>query len=49
MGDRGWQMEGWTENYIRARAVADSPRWNQIDSLVLLRDANAMLIGEFST
>jgi len=35
MGDRGWQMEGWTENYLRAQAFATSPRWNEIDELVL--------------
>lgn len=36
MGDRGWQMEGWTENYLRARAFADSPRWNEVDEVTLI-------------
>jgi threonylcarbamoyladenosine tRNA methylthiotransferase MtaB len=27
----GWQMEGLTGNYLRVRATASSPRWNQID------------------
>jgi threonylcarbamoyladenosine tRNA methylthiotransferase MtaB len=29
----GWQMEGWTGNYLRVKAVASSPRWNEIDSV----------------
>jgi len=31
MGAWGWQMEGWTGNYMRVTAFAPSPRWNQID------------------
>ena len=31
MGDAGWQMEGWTGNYLRVNAFAPSPRWNEID------------------
>ena len=27
----GWQMEGLTGNYLRVRATASSPRWNEID------------------
>ena len=46
MGEHGWQMEGWTENYVRTRAFAGSPRWNQIDSLVLTHDTNSVLVGE---
>ncbi len=29
----GWQMEGWTENYLRVKAFASSPRWNEIDNV----------------
>jgi len=29
----GWQMEGWTGNYLRVKAAASSPRWNEIDSV----------------
>ncbi len=29
--DWGWQMEGLTGNYLRVRAVAPSPRWNEMD------------------
>jgi len=31
----GWQMEGWTENYLRVRAAASSPRWNEVDEVEL--------------
>ena len=31
MGEWGWQMEGLTGNYLRVRAFASSPRWNEID------------------
>ena len=31
----GWQMEGWTGNYLRVKAAASSPRWNQIDSVAI--------------
>jgi hypothetical protein len=37
-GEYGWHMEGWTGNYLRVSAVAPSPRWNEVDE-VLLRDA----------
>jgi threonylcarbamoyladenosine tRNA methylthiotransferase MtaB len=35
VGDWGWQMEGWTGNYLRVNAFAPSPRWNEIDRVVL--------------
>lgn len=35
MGEWGWQMEGWTGNYLRVRAFAASPRWNEIDVVEL--------------
>lgn len=35
MGERGWLMEGLTENYLRVQAYAASPRWNEIDRVVL--------------
>ncbi len=37
MGAWGWQMEGLTENYLRLHAFAPSPRWNEIDQ-VIVRD-----------
>jgi threonylcarbamoyladenosine tRNA methylthiotransferase MtaB len=35
VGDWGWQMEGWTGNYLRVNAFAPSVRWNEIDHVVL--------------
>lgn len=31
----GWQMEGLTGNYLRVKAPASSPRWNEIDHVVI--------------
>lgn len=31
----GWQMEGLTENYLRVKASAASPRWNEIDRVMI--------------
>ncbi|MDZ7897926.1 MAG: hypothetical protein U5N85_07850 [Arcicella sp.] len=39
MGEWGWKMEGHTENYLRVNAFAPSPRWNEIDH-VLLEEAD---------
>lgn len=38
MGEWGWKMEGLTGNYLRVNAFAPSPRWNEVDR-VLLEDA----------
>ena len=46
VGEWGWQMEGLTENYLRVRAFAPSPRWNQIDKLELIADVGDKLTGE---
>ena len=35
MGEWGWQMEGLTENYLRIQAFAPSPRWNEIDRVII--------------
>lgn len=35
MGEWGWQMEGLTGNYLRVKAFAPSPRWNEIDDVVI--------------
>ena len=34
-GEYGWQMEGWTGNYLRVSANAPSPRWNEVDEVEL--------------
>ena len=35
VGEWGWQMEGLTGNYLRVNAFAPSPRWNEIDPVIL--------------
>ena len=35
-GEFGWQMEGWTGNYLRVAARASSPRWNEVDEVELV-------------
>ena len=35
MGEWGWQMEGLTGNYLRVNAFAPSPRWNEIDEVLI--------------
>jgi threonylcarbamoyladenosine tRNA methylthiotransferase MtaB len=41
----GWQMEGWTENYLRVRAAASSPRWNELDAVELIEASGDILRG----
>jgi threonylcarbamoyladenosine tRNA methylthiotransferase MtaB len=35
MGEWGWKMEGWTGNHLRVNAFAPSPRWNEVDFVLL--------------
>jgi threonylcarbamoyladenosine tRNA methylthiotransferase MtaB len=35
-GALGWQMEGWTGNYLRVSALSPAPRWNQVDEVKLV-------------
>ena len=46
MGKWGWKMEGWTENYLRVKAVASAPRWNVMDKVRLLVMDGEGLKGE---
>ncbi|RJP61305.1 MAG: tRNA (N(6)-L-threonylcarbamoyladenosine(37)-C(2))-methylthiotransferase MtaB [Candidatus Auribacter fodinae] len=41
----GWQMEGWTENYLRVSAAASSPRWNEVDEVELTDASGDILRG----
>lgn len=41
----GWQMEGWTENYLRVRAASSSPRWNELDEVELMDVSGDLLLG----
>jgi hypothetical protein len=45
MGEWGWQMEGLTGNYLRVNAFAPSPRWNEIDRVVLTESDNDKIKG----
>ncbi len=44
--DAGWTMQGLTGNYLRVRATASEPRWNQIDDVKLLKIDRDVVIGE---
>ncbi|MBV6395922.1 MAG: Threonylcarbamoyladenosine tRNA methylthiotransferase MtaB [Anaerolineales bacterium] len=49
LNDRGWQMEGWTENYLRVRAAAFSPRWNEVDEVELVEAGEEGMKGRLVT
>jgi threonylcarbamoyladenosine tRNA methylthiotransferase MtaB len=44
--DKGWQIEGLTDNYLRVKAIAAEPRWNQIDHVLLISRIPDGLSGE---
>ena len=44
-GEFGWQMEGWTGNYLRVAARASSPRWNEVDEVELVELKGPTLNG----
>ena len=44
-GEYGWRMEGWTGNYLRVCASAPSPRWNEVDEVVLERMDGEKMAG----
>lgn len=45
-GGRGkWMLSGLTHDYLRVRATADGPRWNQIDTVVLREATENELLG----
>ncbi|MBU2609479.1 MAG: MiaB/RimO family radical SAM methylthiotransferase [Chloroflexi bacterium] len=35
LSEWGWRVEGLTDNYLRVRAYAPEPRWNQVDAVCL--------------
>jgi threonylcarbamoyladenosine tRNA methylthiotransferase MtaB len=45
LNEWGWQLEGWTENYLRVRAAASSPRWNEVDRVELTQTVGDVLRG----
>jgi len=46
LGASGWQMEGWTENYLRVKALASASRWNELDKTRLIEVDGEILKGE---
>lgn len=45
MGEHGWQMEGWTGNYLRVKAAAPAPRWNELDQVKLVQTSGTGFHG----
>ena len=45
LSDRGWRLEGLTDNYIRVTAIAPEPRWNRLDSVELIENETNGLRG----
>ncbi len=42
MNERGWRMEGFTGNYLRVQAFAESPRWNEVDEIRITESGDAL-------
>jgi threonylcarbamoyladenosine tRNA methylthiotransferase MtaB len=47
LNGQGWQMEGLTGNYLRVRAVAPQPMWNQISLVELQNSGDNGVYGRF--
>src|ERR1700690_2937730 len=45
LDEHGWQMEGLTGNYLRVKAMAPAPRWNEIDHVGLIENSSGMVQG----
>ena len=45
LDEHGWQMEGHTGNYLRVRAMAPAPRWNEMDDVELIENSSGMVQG----
>ncbi|MGH8246848.1 MAG: MiaB/RimO family radical SAM methylthiotransferase [Gammaproteobacteria bacterium] len=45
VGDSGWQMEGLTGNYLRVKAAAPAPRWNEVDQVEIAEVQDSGLRG----
>lgn len=44
-GEYGWRMEGWSGNYLRVSATAPSPRWNEVDEVMLEQVNGEKVLG----
>jgi threonylcarbamoyladenosine tRNA methylthiotransferase MtaB len=47
-GEYGWQMEGWTGNYLRVSALSPAPRWNQVDEVKLVEVSGEKIKGNIA-
>jgi len=47
MNGQGWQMEGLTGNYLRVKALAPQPLWNQISLVELQKSDGNVIAGIF--
>jgi threonylcarbamoyladenosine tRNA methylthiotransferase MtaB len=45
LDEQGWQMEGHTGNYLRVKALASVPRWNEIDDAELIENVSGIVRG----
>ena len=45
LDEHGWQMEGHTGNYLRVKAVASAPRWNEMNDVELIENISGMVRG----
>ncbi len=46
LNDQGWQMEGWSPNYLRVAALSPVPRWNEISQVRLTALTRDGVAGE---
>lgn len=46
LSDAGWEMEGWSDNYLRVRAIAPRAMWNEISNVKIESMAGEILFGE---
>jgi threonylcarbamoyladenosine tRNA methylthiotransferase MtaB len=46
VSDSGWQLEGWTGNFIRVSSIAPGPRWNQFNYVKLVDLSGEGMVGE---
>jgi tRNA A37 methylthiotransferase MiaB len=46
LSDRGWRMEGFTDNYLRVAALSPEPRWNRLDRVRLKAVQPDVIEGE---
>ncbi len=45
LSDAGWEMEGWSENYLRVKTIALRPLWNEISNVKIESMVGEILSG----